>query len=416
MKHRIFAMLLVLMMVLSIGCGNKGGDEKKPEGTNNNNSQTTPDPGTEADMEQTMIEKSLGNRGNNFRFKEFLAKLQAGTPVNVVFYGGSPSTNTNAGTDKTFPVLVAEYLNATYGNGNVNLINLSVDGSSSATGLIRAERDLAPAKADLIFLDFSANDADGKVDENGFECLLRYVLSLPEEPAVIVLNSVNQEGATQQDNINNFCFQYGVPSVNVKPAIFPFIEDGTGTYTWQNWSMDNIHPGPEGHLLYSKFIINLIALLDSTETAGAQAMPAKPIRAADHMNIKLVDRKTNTKLIQIGDAGDFTDRDSYPVFNNGWQKQKTDEESLSFQFRFTGKALYIVYKSSSDESYGACEVLVDGVVKKEMFGYPEEGGNDNPVTIMVFSEKKVDTHKIEIRMKEGNSAKKFSVLALGIVE
>lgn len=417
MKRRILAIVLVLVMVIAIGCGDKkkgsGDATPTPAGGNNAGGDQTADPG---DIEATMIEKSLGNRGNNHLFKKFVDKVKSGAQATVVFYGGSTSTDTNAGTEKTFPVLVSNYLKETYGN-NIDVIISGIDGCSSTLGLIRSDRDLVDTNADLIFLDFSANDGGGKVDENGFESLLRKTLTLPQEPAVIVLNSVTDEGSTQQDNINNFCFQYGVPTVNVKPAIFAYIDDKNSGYTWQHWSNDKIHPNPDGHALYSKFIINLLKILDEGDTASAQTIPAKPIRGADHVGIKMVDTKNNTNLITIGDAGDFAEKGDHPNFNAGWQKPTTSgEESASFQFRFKGKALYIVYKSASEDTFGTAEVLVDGVVMKEMFGYPENGGGDAPNTIMAFSEKEAGDHKIEIRMREGEETLMFSILAFGVVQ
>ncbi len=53
---------------------------------------------------------------------------------------------------------------------------------------------------------------------------------------------------------------------------------------------------------------------------------------------------------------------------------------------------------------------------KEMVGYPEDGGGDLPSTIMAFSEKESATHRIEIRMKEGEETQMFSILAFGVVQ
>lgn len=402
----------MLLLVFCTACG-KDDKEKKDSGENGAG-ETTPEASqAPLTMEETMLQKSIGSRGNNFRLKKFLEKVRAGEEVTVGFLGGSITEGYNAGTETTFSVLITDYLNTKYGNGsNVKCVNAGLSGTPSILGLIRSDRDLFYAEPDLVFIEFAVNDGQSQMDLNGFESLLRKTLSQPQEPAVIVLNSVTDEGYTCQDNMNAIAFQYGVPSVNVKTAIWPYIEAGTGDFKWSDWSNDGAHPNASGHLLYSKFIINLIETLDAAETAKPQELPERFVKGTDHTALKMVDRSTNTELISISNMDNFSEIGDLASFNEGWTN--TGKEDGSFTFTFTGKALYVVFKDTVNSQYGTAEVYVDGEKVYDLEGNSEDGW-DNPATSMVYTSRESAEHTVEIRMKEGDEEKRFAILALGLV-
>lgn len=410
MKAKRWALLLLLLMLFCTACGKD--DEKKNSGENGG--ETTPE-ATEAPqtMEEIMLEKSLGSRGNNYRLKKFLEKVRAGEQVTVAFLGGSITEGYNAGTETTFSTLVTDYLNTKYGNGsNVTCLNAGLSGTPSILGLIRSDRDVFYANPDLVFIEFAVNDGSSQMDSNGFESLLRKALTQPQEPAVIVLNSVTDEGYTCQDNMNMIAFQYGVPSVNVKTAIWSYIEAGTGDFKWSDWADDSAHPNASGHLLYSKFIIHLIELLDSAEIEEPKELPAKFVMGSDHTGMKMVDRSMNTELITITESENYSENGDLDSFDKGWTK--TGGENGTFAFTFTGKALYVVFKDTTDSRYGTAEIYVDGEKVYELEGNSEDGW-DNPATAMVYTGKESAEHTVIIRMKDGDEEKRFSVLALGLV-
>ncbi len=412
MKAKRWIWVLLLLLVFCTACGKD--DKDKTDSGKDGTGETTPEASqAPLTMEETMLQKSLGSRGNNFRLKKFLEKVRAGEEVTVGFLGGSITEGYNAGTESTFPVLITDYLSTKYGNGsNVKCVNAGLSGTPSILGLIRSDRDLFYAEPDLVFIEFAVNDGQSQMDLNGFESLLRKTLSQPQEPAVIVLNSVTDEGYTCQDNMNAIAFQYGVPSVNVKTAIWPYIEAGTGDFKWSDWSNDGAHPNASGHLLYSKFIINLIETLDAAETAKPQELPERFVKGNDHTALKMVDRSMNTELISISDMDNFSEAGDLDSFNEGWTN--TGKEDGSFTFTFTGKALYVVFKDTVDSRYGTAEVYVDGEKVYDLEGNSEDGWN-NPATSMVYTSRESAEHTVEIRMKEGDEEKRFAVLALGLV-
>lgn len=411
MKTKRWALLLLLLMLFCTACG-KDGEKKSSE--EKGGGETTP-VATEAPQttEDIMVEKSLGSRGNNYRLKKFLEKVRAGEQVTVAFLGGSITEGYNAGTETIFSTLVTDYLNTNYGTGsNVTCLNAGLSGTPSILGLIRSDRDVFYAEPDLIFIEFAVNDGASQMDDNGFESLLRKALMQPQEPAVIVLNSVTDEGYTCQDNMNTIAFQYGVPSVNVKTAIWPYIEAGTGDFKWSDWADDSAHPNASGHLLYSKFIIHLIELLDAAEIEEPKELPAKFVMGSDHTGMKMVDRSMNSDLISITDSENYSENGDLDSFDKGWTK--LEGENGSFAFTFTGKALYMVFKDTTDSRYGTAEIYVDGERVYELEGNSEDGWN-NPATAMVYTSKESAEHTVLVRMKDGDEEKRFSILALGLV-
>ncbi len=409
-KYRSFFLLGLLLLAGCTACKKEETKQAEPTQEAMPTKEATQAPLT---TEETMIQNSLGSRGNNYRLKNFLAKVRAGEDVTVAFIGGSITEGYNAGTDMIFSALVTDYLNTVYGTGsNVTCVNAGLSGTPSILGLIRSDRDIFYAEPDLIFIEFAVNDGQSQMDKNGFESLLKKSLTQPQEPAVIVLNSVTEEGYTCQDDMNAIAFQYGVPSVNVKTAIWPYIEANDGEFAWGDWASDAAHPNASGHLLYSKFIFHLIELLDAAELEEEKELPAKFFMGSDHTGLKMVDRFTNSEQITITACEGYAEEGDLNSFNNGWTKR--EGEDGTFAFTFTGKALYMVFKDTTDSRYATAEVYVDGEKVCELEGNSSDGWN-NPVTTMLYTSGESAEHTVSVRMKEGDEAKRFSILALGIV-
>lgn len=406
-------MLIGLALFGLVACG----EEKKetptdtvtPEVTNTPEATPTEAPKT---MEEQMIADSLMSTGNNTRFKKFLEKVRAGEDVTVAFLGGSITEGYNAGTTEIYAKLVTDYIRTTYGaGGEVNYVNAGLSGTPSILGLIRSDRDIFQYEPDLLFIEFAVNDGQSNIDNTGLESLIYKGLTQENEPAVILLYSVTEDGYTCQDNMNVMAFHYGIPTVSVKKAIWQFIE--SGEYTWDDWSNDSSHPNKDGMLLYSKFIINLMNTLDAEEPDNGFTVPEKFIKGFNHASLKMVDRVENADLITITSNGSFGENRGHNAFPNSWFK--SGEENEAFAFTFTGSALYIVYKDTTDSTYGTAEVYIDGEYCLSLYGNSQDGWN-NPVTERLLRVKQSGEHTVEIRMKEGEENKKFNILAFGVVE
>lgn len=137
----------------------------------------------------------------------------------------------------------------------------------------------------------------------------------------------------------------------------------------------------------------------------------------------MLDSSTNNPNIIINPGGfslkdnalgTFRHAPSTKTFPNNW-KHGTSSGNDSFTMDINCKNLLLVYKSSSQASFGKAEVYVDGDLVKTI-NSNQGGGWNNPYTILLFKEDTASMHNIEIKMAEGDENKEFSILAFGYTE
>ena len=401
MKRKLLAFIGCIIITLS-ACGSN--PDSVASGTDSSGELT---------MEETMIANSLLAAGNNYRLKQVIERARSGEDVTLGFIGGSITEGYNAGTNEIYAKLVYDFFCENYGTGNnVHYINAGLSGTPSSLGLLRSDRDLFANEPDLIFIEFAVNDGSSAIDSTGYESLVYKALSQENEPAVILLMSVIENGYTCQDSMNLVGFQYDLTRISVKNAIWSYLEDGS--ITWDDWSNDESHPNEWGHAMYASFITDYLQKADAAEADSEYVLSKSFVKGFDHTSLMMIDRSLNTDAITLSSLGSFTETGDLPAFNQGWKYTGETAENNAFTFTYAGEALYIVYKDTSNAAYGTAEVYVDGEYVTSLYANSSDGWN-NPAIECILREKEAATHTIEIRMKEDSIEKCFSILALGIV-
>ncbi len=362
----------------------------------------------EEQIYKDMVDRSLLSVGNNARMKAVMEKASAGEDVTIAYIGGSITEGYNAGTTEIYAKLSYEYFAETYGTGdNVSYVNAGLSGTPSTLGLIRSDRDLFAYEPDIIFIEFAVND--GSADRYAFDSLIMKALSQENEPAVVLLFSVIESGYTCQDDMASIGFYYSLPLISVKNAIWTEIEEGR--MTWDDWSNDESHPNEYGQAVYADFIINYFKTVDAAETDEAVDVPEKLSLKKDLTSMTMMDKNNMT----VDSTGSFVEGSGLSSFPEGWVKEAEATENESFTFTFTGTYLYVVYKDTTNTSYGSAEVYVDGELVATLEGNSSDGWN-NPVAENVYRDDDAGTHTVEIRMAEGDEDKQFAILCFGFVE
>lgn len=412
-------MAAVTACTLLFGCGKEGTDtapseaaqETTRENTSQSEAESTEDAERELTMEEQMAVNSLVSTGNNYRMKKAIEKARAGEDITIGFIGGSITEGYNAGTSDIYAKLTYEFFKENYGTGdNVHYVNAGLSGTPSILGLIRSDRDLFKYEPDIVFIEFAVNDGVANIDNTGYESLVYKALTQPNEPAVVLLYSVIESGYTCQDNMNLITFKYDLPKISVKNAIWPYIE--SGDFTWEEWSKDDSHPNEKGSKLYADFIINYLKTVDKEEISDGYKVPDAFANGFNHSGLLMVDNEFNTDAIELESLGSYTAGSSLASFKQGWTHDTSANESFSFSFE--GEALYIVYKDTKNDGYGAADVYIDGEKAATLYGNSGDGWN-NPVTERVFRAKDAGKHKVEIRMADGDEAKEFEILCFGCI-
>lgn len=400
MKQAVRIILIALFVCLLFCCC--GGEKTVKE---------TDPPQTEQAPVDPMLERSLASEGNNRRLQKVIGKITSGEAVTVGFIGGSITEGFNARNGENYAKLVTEYLDRTYsdGSGKVTCVNAGLAGTPSMLGLVRADRELLSAQPDLIFIEFAVNDAQSFADKQAYEALIRKCLKQENEPAVILLYSVTENGYSCQNDMAMTAFYYDLPAVSVRDAIMPEIE--AGTMKWTDWSDDEVHPHGEGHKRYSRFITHLIDTLAAQVPDDDYVIPEKGRFGRDWSGMTEYDSQT----LEVTTWGDFEKASAHANFCNSFSYrggENAKNDGLSFQV--TGTTLFLVFKATNLSTYGTAEVLVDGEVTAHLIACTADGWN-NPVVQQIYSGKEIGSHEITIRMQSGDEGKYFDLLSVGVV-
>ncbi len=411
MRKKIFIMCALLTVTLS-ACGNPVVDSQNtsddmPEATVTPMPTPTPVPLTEEEqLYLDMLERSVISTGNNARMKKVMEKAKNGEDVTIAYIGGSITEGYNAGTTEIYAKLSSDYFRETYATtGKVNYVNAGLSGTPSLLGLIRSDRDIFEAEPDIVFIEFAVNDAQDNQNKAAFESLLRKALMQEQEPAVVLLFSVTEDGYTCQTNMQLIGMNYELPMISVPNAIHPEFE--AGRMTWADWANDGSHPNTNGQKLYSEFIIHYFNKVAAEETSPAYVLRDKMMNL-DYTTMKMADRDS----LKVLELGSFSEESGHAAFSKGWGKTAAAKENNSFVFEIDCRSLFFVYKQANNVNFGTAEVYVDGEKMMTISSNHPDGWN-NPVPVRIFRDSECKTRKVEVRMQAGDEEKLFSLLAVG---
>lgn len=436
MKRKTLILLVVLAVLFVAACTKKDNEPTKDAGTTPTVTDTptpteapkdtpTPTP-TEGPSEQeiwyqAILDRSVTDTGNNERLKKVIEKARAGEDVYIGFIGGSITEGEGCSYQNCYAMQTARNFQADFGNGeNVHIINAGVSGTPSTLGVIRYERDLIDKndghKPDLLIIEFAVNDGDDPTNGKTYEGLIRRALYADNEPAVVLLFSVFQSKWNLQDRCIPIGKYYELPMVSIKDAVVPNLVDGSITdFKFFN---DQYHPTMYGHTIMADCLRNLFKLIDEEETDSALVLPETPKLSSAYDNVKLITSKTEGVKITAGgfDEKDVaigaTRYDNQRIFPDNWKHTK-DSGKKAFTATFNAKTILMTYKKSSQKTFGKVDVYVDGKKKTTIDGH-DAGGWNNPYTVVLFEGDKVGSHKIEIKMAEGEEDKDFTIMAFGL--
>lgn len=371
-----------------------------------------------------MIEKSLITTGNNYRMKSVMEKAKKGENITVAYIGGSitegggSSSYEKCYANLSFENFIEKY---SFASSNLHMINAGIGGTPSSLGIIRFSRDLIKnnVSPDLIFIEFAVNDYNEPTGGKAYESMIRKALNLPSKPAVVLIFSVFKSKWNMQDIYEPLGSYYNLPMISVKNAIVP--ELVKGTLIEKEFFSDEYHPNDFGHKIMADCISFYFDKVAMEEKALEDVVvPTAAKIGNDYENIIMVDGATITDDVLIKENS-FSEKDmdvvstfysqGKPVFPNGW-RHGGNGENTGFTMDITCRNLMLVFKSSSQNTYGDAEVYVDGNLVGTYKGYDGSGWN-NAVTVLLLEKKEVGNHKVEIKMAAGHENKEFTILAFG---
>ncbi len=386
---------------------------------------------------QAMIARSLMQPGNPARIKKAINKAKKGEDVTIAYIGGSITQG--AGAVPIHKMCYAyrsyqDFCNTYATKENVHFIKAGVGGTPSELGMIRFERDVlrdGSVTPDIVVVEFAVNDEGDETKGRCYDSLVRKILSLPNEPAVVLLFAVFADDFNLQDRLEVVGKTYDLPMVSIKNAVteqFTLTKENGRVVSKNRFFYDRYHPSNTGHMIM-KDCLNY--LWQQAEKAPAQEDTTKALLqkktaiGKEFENVQLFDRKAGCEAVKNVYAGDFFHVDSVlqcvemddrleqiPQFPENWHYDGTGE-NRPFCMDVLCKSLVIVHKDSNDIHSGKIDCFVDG--KKVKTIDPLEIGWTHCGPVILFEEEEAALHHIEICMAQGDEKKKSTILGFGIV-
>lgn len=387
---------------------------------------------------QAMIAKSLIQLGNTARLQRAIQKAQNGEDVTIAFIGGSITQGAGAIPlhKKCYAYETYQAFKALFGTGdNVHFVKAGVGGTPSQLGVIRFERDIlrdGTVEPDVVVVEFAVNDEGDETKGVCYESLVRKIMALPNEPAVVLLFAVFAYDWNLQDRLGPIGVKYQLPMVSVLDAVCAQfrMKKGEGRVLSKNqFFYDIYHPSNAGHQIMKECLMHLfkeVAKQDAMEDATAELLKQNPVYGSTYETIQLFDRKDNGPVLRLAE-GSFCEIDTQlqgvemdenpefiPQFPHNWHRTgSVDGKTDCFEMEIECKALMLVYKDSGAMDVGKADVYVDG--KHVLVADPHRNGWVHCNPVILFAEEESGTHQVKIQMVAGDEDKKFTILGFGYV-
>lgn len=375
-----------------------------------------------------MIKSSLISAGNNYRLKNAMEKAQNGEDVTIAYIGGSITEGASSSSlFKSYAYLSYLHFKETFGSGDgshVKFVNAGMGGTPSSLGVMRYERDVityGKGEPDILFIEFAVNDYNEATWGRAYESLVVNTLNTDNDPAVVLLFSVFQSRWNMQDDYIPIGRHYDLPMISIKDAVVPQLE--SGDITDEQFFADQYHPTDFGHDIMADSIRYLFDLVHTQPKASADiTMPTQAVKGHQFVGVKMLEAHSEVDGVTI-QPGSFTSTDEALVtlsyaprktFPNNW-KHSPENGSESFKVTLNAKNILLVYKESSDESFGTAEVYIDGERVRTINSHAA-GGWNNPQTVLVLDAVTAEQRELEVRMAEGHEDKAFTIMAIGYTE
>lgn len=385
----------------------------------------------------TMITRSLMQLGNSNRLARAIKRAKEGKDVTLAYIGGSITQGAGATPINTGCYAYKSYkaFADRYGNGNnVHFIKAGVGGTPSELGMLRFDRDVLREGSypDVVVIEFGVNDEGDETKGNCYESLVKKVLMLPNQPAVILLFAVFANDWNLQKRLSPVGRLYELPMVSVLDAVspqFPLTKETGRVISKNQFFYDIFHPTNAGHTIMADCITYLLEQTEQEKEVvdhTPKLLLKNPAIGDDFVSVKLLDKKNHNKAVNIW-CGGFTETDTElqrvemdedlfgtPEFPYNWMYDGTKAlGDPTFELTITCRALLLIYKDSGANDVGKADVYLDG--RKVLTADPRIVGWVHCNPVIVCNDKHSQEHILHIKMSQGDENKKFTILGFGYV-
>lgn len=273
-------------------------------------------------------------------------RAAAGKPLRLLVLGGSI---TQAGEG-----WIGEALRKAFPDASVSVVNAGMSAMGSVHAAYRLRRDVIDNDPDLVLIEFTVNDGDGKPEAVAcsVESLVRALKSLPNPPAVVMIEAASRGRAVDavppQRTVG---LHYGLLNIDLNRALSEMLAATGGTFG--EYMGDDVHPNRRGHDFYGEAIM---AALKPYLRSGGDPLPERRPLPPQLSELPLI---RDGRLAAIPPAGSWKTRQAnsawYGRFFLGTVASKQPGDVLEIPFRGTSAGLFFEMSPANGELYASVD-------------------------------------------------------------
>ncbi len=298
------------------------------------------------------------------------AKLQAGGPVKIAYFGGS-ITAAAGWRPKTLAWFQSQYPQA-----QVAEINAAISGTGSDYGACRLKGDVLAMKPDLVFLECRVNGGGG-FEKQSVEGIVRHIWKHNPKIDICFVYTIGEWMVNDLklgkppmfgQAMETIANAYGIPTIDLGVEIVKRLQEGSLIYKGSApvpgklvFSADGVHPGDAGHEVYRDVIARSMLKIKATGSAQPHALPS-PLGSTPWETATLLP----IAQAKLGGAWTPVDADKDPIYTDDKGRtndmlrgaMKCEKAGASVTLRWNGTSI-----GMSDIPYGepcVVEAVVDG--------------------------------------------------------
>ncbi len=367
-------------------------------------------------INKSVMNTAIYHRGNTSRLTNILdSAVKGGNVITVAAIGGSITAGSGAnssesGYAKRFFNTITEQLGI-----KADFVNAGIGATGSAIGAYRLQSDVLDKNPDIVIVEFSVNDADQHVgfsNKEAYENIIRDCLS--NGCAVIALclpqgaSGSNLRDGAQNDH-KEIGKYYDIPVISITDALRQDFVDGT--FVWQDFSNDTVHPNEEGHKLIGTVITDFVRSTYSADKTAEQELPA-PL-TSDIFSGAVWYNNEDIRPSDYGSFDEVEDPGFYQFKNNWLSEGGEDAEPMVFKLKDckTAAIMYLVTPTGKGFANGKAVVEVDGKTTEFELKADRETWGSWASPVLAFRSEDGNTHDVTITIHPGDG--KLSILRIG---
>lgn len=432
-RKRLIAAVISAAMCLSFmtACGDSddssaSGPTPAPDGSSAADSSDADTSGDSSDAEkeevtpidvtqgatEEMLERAYIYNGDLSRLAAVIKDAQDGGTTNICYFGDSISAG--SGVVKGDPYSNLFYL---WWRENISkrvlMQNASIGATDSYLAVHRFKSDVAELdfnsnteeieNAHLIIIEY-INDENTLFYKETMDSLVRMALSLPSNPAVIILMPTCDNGASPQDQHLEVAKHYNVPMISYHDAVMPEVEKGS--FEWSDISNDTVHPNDAGHAMIAQMLEGLVSYtIENMDTIGTDVTPFDPatesLTGDKYANADKTGRDRPLDNVVCVDEGSFTDINAslWPFTSCGY----TTYSGGSSTWEITAKNIGMCYMKTTDGKSGVAIINVDGEDVARIDADFTGGWGNFAKIASVYEGDEEATHTVTVTIEDGDA-------------